>query len=122
LKTGIASSAVLACVRAPTITPLVAARLRSRLRSRHGDPTPRGIPPSLRQPAAARRAQPALATHTARRLRAICLALPEATEKIAWGEPTWRVRGKLFAQLDDHHHGADHLAVWLPAPSASKRR
>jgi hypothetical protein len=50
------------------------------------------------------------------RLRAICLALPEATEKIAWGEPTWRVRGKLFAQLDDHHHGAEHLAVWLPAP------
>jgi hypothetical protein len=42
--------------------------------------------------------------------------LPEATEKLAWGEPTWRVRGKLFAQLDDHHHGADHLAVWLPAP------
>jgi hypothetical protein len=50
------------------------------------------------------------------RLRAICLALPEATEKLAWGEPTWRVRGKLFAQLDDHHHGAEHLAVWLPAP------
>src|SRR5438132_11197715 len=50
------------------------------------------------------------------RLRAIGLALPEATEKVAGGEPTWRVRGKLFAQLDDHHHGADHLAVWLPAP------
>ena len=50
------------------------------------------------------------------RLRAICLALPDTTEKVAWGEPTWRVRGKLFAQLDDHHHGADHLAVWLPAP------
>ena len=50
------------------------------------------------------------------RLRAICLALPQTTEKLAWGEPTWRVRGKLFAQLDDHHHGADHLAVWLPAP------
>ena len=50
------------------------------------------------------------------RLRAICLALPDTIEKLAWGEPTWRVRGKLFAQLDDHHHGADHLAVWLPAP------
>jgi len=50
------------------------------------------------------------------RLRRICLALPQTTEKIAWGEPTWRVKGKLFAQLDDHHHGADHLAVWLPAP------
>ena len=50
------------------------------------------------------------------RLRAICLALPEASEKVAWGEPTWRVRNRLFAQLDDHHHGAEHLAVWLPAP------
>ena len=50
------------------------------------------------------------------RLRAICLALPESSEKVAWGEPTWRVKGKLFAQLDNHHHGADHLAVWLPAP------
>ena len=50
------------------------------------------------------------------RLRAICVALPDTIEKLAWGEPTWRVRGKLFAQLDDHHHGADHLAVWLAAP------
>jgi hypothetical protein len=49
------------------------------------------------------------------RLRKICLALPEATEKTAWGEPTWRIKGRLFAQLDDHHHGADRLAVWLPA-------
>jgi len=50
------------------------------------------------------------------RLRAICLALPDTTEKVAWGEPTWRVRGRLFAQLDNHHHGAEQLAVWLPAP------
>ena len=50
------------------------------------------------------------------RLRAICLALPDTTEKLAWGEPTWRVRERLFAQLDNHHHGAEHLAVWLPAP------
>jgi predicted DNA-binding protein (MmcQ/YjbR family) len=50
------------------------------------------------------------------RLRDICLALPGAIEKVAWGEATWRVKGRLFAQLDDHHHGADRLAVWLPAP------
>jgi predicted DNA-binding protein (MmcQ/YjbR family) len=48
------------------------------------------------------------------RLRAICLALPGAEEKIAWGESTWRA-GKIFAQMDTHHHGADHVAVWLPA-------
>ena len=49
------------------------------------------------------------------RLRAICLALPETTEKLAHGEPTWRVAGKMFATLDDHHHGAERLAVWLAA-------
>lgn len=49
------------------------------------------------------------------RLRRICLALPEATEKEAWSEPTWRVKGKLFAQVDDYHHGSPHCAVWLPA-------
>ena len=48
------------------------------------------------------------------RLRAICLAFPGVTEKIAWGEATWRA-GKIFAQMDTHHHGSDHLAVWLPA-------
>ena len=49
------------------------------------------------------------------RLRTIVSALPETTEKVAWGEPTFRVRDKLFAQLDYHHHGADHLGVWLAA-------
>ena len=50
------------------------------------------------------------------RLRAICLALPGTTEKLSHGEPTWHAGGRMFAQLDDHHHGAEHLAVWLPAP------
>jgi hypothetical protein len=49
------------------------------------------------------------------RLRKICLALPEASEKIAWGEPTWRAP-KIFAQMDTHHHGAEHVAVWLAVP------
>jgi hypothetical protein len=51
-----------------------------------------------------------------RKLRAICLALPEAVEKTSHGEPTWFAgKGKVFAMLDDHHHGAPHLSVWLPA-------
>jgi predicted DNA-binding protein (MmcQ/YjbR family) len=50
------------------------------------------------------------------RLRAICLALPEANEKVSHGEPTWFAgKGKVFAMLDNHHHGASHLAAWLPA-------
>src|SRR4029453_4759708 len=51
------------------------------------------------------------------RLRAICRALPEANEKLSHGEPTWFAgNGKVFAMLDDHHHGAAHLSVWLPQP------
>ena len=50
------------------------------------------------------------------RLRAICMALPEADERISHGEPTWFAgKGKVFAMLDDHHHGGAHLSVWLPA-------
>jgi predicted DNA-binding protein (MmcQ/YjbR family) len=50
------------------------------------------------------------------RLRAICLALPEANEKLSHGVPTWFAgKGKVFAMLDNHHHGAAHLSVWLPA-------
>jgi predicted DNA-binding protein (MmcQ/YjbR family) len=50
------------------------------------------------------------------RLRAICLALPEANERLSHGEPTFFAgKGKVFAMVDDHHHGAEHLSVWLPA-------
>ena len=51
------------------------------------------------------------------RLRTLCLALPEATEKLAWGEPTFRVRDKLFAMhaSADNHHGAGRPAVWCKA-------
>lgn len=55
------------------------------------------------------------------RLRALCLELPEVTEKIAWGTPTWRVGGRVFAQLADHHHGNPHLAVWLAAESGAQQ-
>jgi hypothetical protein len=49
------------------------------------------------------------------RLRKICLALPEVTEVEAWGEPTFRVRGKIFAMQASAgtHHGAGRPAVWI---------
>ncbi len=51
------------------------------------------------------------------RLRKICMALPEANEKLSHGEPTWFAgKGKVFAMLDSHHHGSSHLSVWLPQP------
>ncbi len=51
------------------------------------------------------------------RLRKLCLALPEAQEVEAWGEPTFRVRNKLFAMYAsaDSHHGGGRPAVWCKA-------
>lgn len=55
------------------------------------------------------------------KLRAICMALPEANERVSHGEPTWFAgKGKVFASLDDHHHGAAHLSVWLPMPPGAQ--
>jgi hypothetical protein len=49
------------------------------------------------------------------RLRAICLALPNTTEVEAWGEPTFRVHGKIFAMhaSANTHHGFGRPAVWI---------
>lgn len=49
-----------------------------------------------------------------RRLRGICLALPEATERLSHGSPTWFVR-RVFVTYADHHHGDDHVAFWCAA-------
>ena len=52
-----------------------------------------------------------------KRLRAICMGFPGATERLSHGEPTWFVRDKkVFVTFDDHHHGADHVAMVCPAP------
>ncbi len=49
------------------------------------------------------------------RVRAICLALPEAEEKISHGAPTFHVRGKTFVMFLDNHHGDGRLAIWCKA-------
>ena len=55
------------------------------------------------------------------RLREICLALPAAFEKEAWGECTFRVAGgSMFAMTDNHHHGSKHIAVWVKAPEETQ--
>ena len=54
------------------------------------------------------------------RLRKICLVLPEATEKIAWGTPTFRVRDKMFAMYVDDHHGDGRVALWCKAPPGAQ--
>jgi hypothetical protein len=52
------------------------------------------------------------------RVRAACLALPEVTERLSHGSPTWFVRGKkTFVMYLDDHHGDGRLALWCAAPA-----
>ena len=75
--------------------------------------------PSTHSVRALSKADSALVT----RLREICLALPGANERISHGEPTWFAgKGKVFAMLDNHHHGSPHLGVWLPQPRGVQER
>jgi predicted DNA-binding protein (MmcQ/YjbR family) len=51
------------------------------------------------------------------RVRKLALSLPDAHEELAWGEPTFRVKNKIFAMYAsaNNHHGAGHHAIWVKA-------
>jgi predicted DNA-binding protein (MmcQ/YjbR family) len=53
------------------------------------------------------------------RLRDLCLRLPQATEKITWGDPTWRVRDKIFA-MQKGNYEAGRPSLWLKAPDGAQ--
>jgi hypothetical protein len=54
-------------------------------------------------------------------LRRLCLELPETTERLSHGEPTWFVRGKkTFVMYADRHHD-DRLALWCAAPPGAQQ-
>ena len=49
------------------------------------------------------------------RVRRICTALPDCTEKLSHGEPTFFAGKKVFAMISNNHHNDGHIAVWVPA-------
>jgi hypothetical protein len=51
------------------------------------------------------------------RVRRICIALPETTERLSHGEPTFFVKNKVFVMFANNHHNDGHIAIWLPVPS-----
>jgi hypothetical protein len=55
-----------------------------------------------------------------RRLRRLCTALPETSEKLSHGEPTFFVGKKVYAMFANNHHNDGHIAVWIPVPPGSQ--
>ena len=51
------------------------------------------------------------------RVRKLCAALPEVTERPSHGSPAWFVRDKkTIAMFVDDHHGDGILGIWCAAP------
>lgn len=51
------------------------------------------------------------------RLRVLCLKFPEATEKEAWGDPTYRIRDRIFAM---EKRGDGRVSIWCKAEPGSQ--
>ena len=49
------------------------------------------------------------------RVRRLCLAFAETSEKLSHGEPTWFARKRVFTMFANNHHNDGHVAVWIPA-------
>jgi hypothetical protein len=59
---------------------------------------------------------PAERERTLARIREICLSLPEATERLSHGAPTFFVRDKrAFLMVLTNHHGDGRFAIWCAA-------
>jgi hypothetical protein len=59
---------------------------------------------------------------TLRRLREICLGLPETSERLSHGAPTFFVREKrAFLMLLTNHHGDGRFAIWCAAPAGMQK-
>ena len=56
------------------------------------------------------------------RLRAICMAFAEVTERLSHGAPTWFVRDKtVFVTFWEHgHHADDFPHLWCAAPPGAQ--
>ncbi len=53
---------------------------------------------------------------TLKRIRKLCLALPETSERLSHGAPTFFVRGKkAFLMVLTNHHGDGRFAIWCAA-------
>ncbi len=54
-------------------------------------------------------------------VRALCLGLPEVTERLSHGSPTWFIGGRpSFVTFVDDHHGDGRMGFWCAAPPGAQ--
>ena len=55
------------------------------------------------------------------RVRRMALALPETSEKLSHGEPTFFARKKVFVMFSNNHHNDGRIAIWIPVPTSHQQ-
>lgn len=50
------------------------------------------------------------------RVRRICASLPETSERLSHGAPTFFARKRVYCMFANNHHNDGHVAVWIPKP------
>ena len=59
---------------------------------------------------------------TLERIRELCLALPETSERLSHGAPTFFIREKrAFLMVLTNHHGDGRFAIWCAAPAGMQQ-
>jgi hypothetical protein len=81
---------------------------------RIGDKTAPSTPVSKRK--VPKEVLPVAGEEQVRRVRRLCAALPQTTERLSHGEPTFFVGGKVYVMFANNHHNDGHIAVWIPVP------
>ncbi|TAJ19260.1 MAG: MmcQ/YjbR family DNA-binding protein [Dehalococcoidia bacterium] len=66
-------------------------------------------------PAARNRPTPKPPADPFERVRALCLALPEVTERPSHSQPAFFVAGKMFVTFSVNLHGDGEEAIWIKA-------
>jgi hypothetical protein len=57
-----------------------------------------------------------------KRIRGMCLHLPEVSERLSHGAPTFFVRDKrAFLMVVTNHHGDGRFAIWCAAPAGMQK-
>ena len=54
------------------------------------------------------------------RVRELCLSLPETSEKLSHGEPTFFARKRVFVMYSANHHGDLRYALWCNVPEGAQ--
>ncbi|MEO6470604.1 MAG: MmcQ/YjbR family DNA-binding protein [Aeromicrobium sp.] len=62
-----------------------------------------------------------MTAETLDRVRAICMKLPEVTERVSHGAPSWFIgKSPQFANFTVNHHGVGWIAIWVAAPPGAQ--